>query len=288
MVFGDISGQLRKWQAEARKRREADAPARALRLVPEVVAHWTEVLNRAAPRAAPGKSPCDYAPWVKALSEAQGRVASRDVDEDRYAHWNYHNDFRRVMEDIALPAWPEARADLIEFALRFLEADVMLFRSGYAKRHLIQRLKQAPLSDAGIARIKPMLRRAVTKGAGLEEYRAWCKLAAHLVAEGHLPDLPGWLLPQARGTYLNYGMADGTLARQFWKADLSDSDMKRLVGGVFRPSRYAVVWPDFSQVVEIGGAYGSDEQRVKRNAWRMLDHVLRRVPDALDADTEKG
>lgn len=276
--YGDISGKLRKWQEEARKRRDADAPARALRLGPEVVAYWTKALERAAPLVRPGRLPCDYAPWTKALAKAREQAAPQDVETDRYAHWKYQTDFRSFMEDVVLPAWPEPRRDLIDFALLFLEADVMLFRSGYAKRHLIMRLKQSDLTGDDIRRVDKMLRRAVTQGAGLEEYRAWCKLAAHLVADGHLGDLPAWLYPQAHGTFLNYSMVDHRLAQQFRDADLSDADMKKLVGGVWRGSRHAIAWPDFRTVVDTKGEIESVQQQIKRNAWRMLDQILRRIP----------
>ncbi len=279
MVLGDISAQLRKWQEDARKRREADAPARALRLAPEIVDHWQKQLEKAIPHVRPGRTPCDYSPWVTALSKARGTVPPQGIHDDPYAHWNYHNDFKSFVEDLALPAWPVPRRDLMDFALLFLEADVMLFRSGYAKRHMIKRLKQAPLTQSDIARLDKMLRRSVLEGAGLEEYRAWCKLVAHLVANGHLGDLPAWLFPQAKGAFLNYSMADGRLAQQFWKADLSDADMKKLVGGVWRASRYAVAWPDLRRVVDTDGAIDTADQRIKRNAWRMLDHIFRRVPD---------
>ena len=278
MVLGDISAQLRKWQDEARRRREADAPARALRLAPEVVAHWQKQLEKAIPLVQPGRTPCDYIPWVTALSKARGAVPPKGLEDDPYAHWNYNNDFKSFVEDIALPAWPDPRRDLMDFALLFLESDVMLFRSGYAKRHMIKRLQQAPLTQIDIARLDKMLRRSVLEGTGVEEYRAWCKLAACLVAKGHLGDLPAWLFPQAKGAFLNFSMADGRLAQQFWKADLSDADMMKLVGGVWRASRYAVSWPNFRTVIDTGGAIDSEEQRTKRNAWRMLDHIMRRTP----------
>lgn len=287
MIFGNISGQRRKWQEEARKRREDDAPDRALRLFPEIVEKWTEVLRDAAVEVEPGALPCDYAPWIKAIGEAGRRHGFVAHPADLVPSTSVASRLRNFIEDVSLPAWPDPRRDLIEFALSVLEADVMLFRSGYAKRHLLKRLTQSPLTDADIARIEPMLRRAVTSGTGLEEYRAFCKLAAHLVAEGHLRDLSGWLCRHAEGAYLNYSMADGRLARQFWRAGLPDTEMKRLVGGV-RRSSHAIAWPDFSQVVEIADPLDGDKQRIKRNAWRMLDHILRRVPGALDAVPPKG
>ena len=188
MEFGDISGQLRKWQEEACLAREADAPDRELRLIPELVRSWTDVLREAAEIVEPGVRPCDYRPWVAAIGEAGQRHGLAAHQADLAPKTSFASRFRNFMEDVSLPAWPEPRRDLIEFALALLEADVMLFRSGYAKKNLIQRLKQSPLTDGDIIRIERMLRRAVIGGTGLEEYRAWCNLAAHLVAAGHAKD----------------------------------------------------------------------------------------------------
>ena len=271
MIFGDLSGRLRKLQDEARARREADAPDRALRLYPEIVERWTGVFREAADEIVPGSSPCDYEPWKNAIGEVGPR---HGFESDTFISSRALN----FIADVSMPAWPEPRRDLIEFSLVVLEADVMLFRTGYAKRHLIKRLQQAPLTQTDIARLDVMLRRAVTHGAGLEEYRAWCKLAAFLVDEGYSGDLPAWLFPQANGAFLNYSMADGHLAQKFWNAGLSDAEMRKLIGGVFRASSHAVSWPNFSEIVQVDGNFNTPQQRVKRNAWRMLDQIIRRVP----------
>lgn len=277
MNFGDISGQLRKWQEEARVRRAADAPDRALRLYPEIVERWTGVFREAADEVGTSGSPCDYAPWKKAIGEVGLRHGFKSYPRDpstciiSRAHY--------FIEDVSMPAWPEPRRDLIEFALVVLETDVMLFRTGYAKRHLIKRLQHAPLTQKDIARLDVLLRRAVTHGSGLEEYRAWCKLAAYFVDQGYLGDLPAWLYPQAKGAFLNYSMADGPLAQKFSSAGLSDAEMRKLVGGVFRASSHAVSWPNFSDIIKVDGSFNTPEQRVKRNAWRMLDQIIRRIPN---------
>lgn len=271
MIFGDISGQLRKWQEEARALRVADAPDRALRLHPEIVERWTSAFRGAADEIGPARSPCDYEPWRKAIGEVgprHGFEPDTDISSRAIA----------IIADVSMPAWPEPRRDLIEFALVVLEADVMLFRTGYAKRHLIKRLQQVPLTQTDIARLDAMLRRAVTRGTGPEEYRAWCKLAAYFVDEGYLSDLPAWLCTQAKGAFLNYRMADGRLAEQFANAGLSDTEMRKLVGSVFRAPKHAVSWPNFSEIIRVDANLNTPEQRVKRNAWRMLDHISRRVP----------
>lgn len=276
MRFGDISGQLRKLQEEDRKRREADAPDRALRLFPEIVERWTCVLSEAADEIGTGSSPCDYSPWEKAIGEVGLRHGFQSYAQDPST--GITSRARHFIEDVSMPAWPEPRRDLIEFALVVLETDVMLFRTGYAKRHLIKRLQQAPLIQNDLDRLDVLLRRAVTGGAGLEEYRAWCKLAAYFVDKGYLGDLPSWLYPQAKGAFLNYSMADGRLAQQFRNAGLSDAEMRKLIGGILRSSSHAVSWPNFSEIVKVNVNLNTTEQRLKRNAWRMLDHIIRRVP----------
>lgn len=271
MIFGDISGQLRKWQEEARVRRAADAPYRERRLYLEIVERWTGVFREAADEVGTGRSPCDYEPWEKAIAEVGTR---HGFDPDTFIS----SRALAFIADVSMPAWPEPSRDLIEFALVVLETDVMLFRTGYAKRHLIKRLQQAPLTQQDIARLDVMLRRAVTGGTGREEYRAWCRLAAYFVDQGYLGDLPAWLYPQAKGTYLNYSMADGRLAQKFSNAGFSEAEMRKLIGGVFGASSHAVSWPNFSEIVKVDGSFNTPEQRVKRNAWRMLDQIIRRVP----------
>lgn len=276
MIFGDISAQLRKSKEEARARRAADAPNRALRVRSEIVERWTYVFRKAADEVGSGERPCDYTPWEKAIGEVVLRRGFQSylLDPSTCIIWSARN----FIEDVSLPAWPEPRRDLIEFALVVLETDVMLFRTGYAKRHLIKRLQHAPLTQSDIARLDVLLRRAVNRGTGLEEYRAWCKLAAYFVDQGFLGDLPAWLYSHAKGAFLNYNMADGRLGQKFSNAGLSDADICKLTGGFFRASRHAVSWPNFSEVTKVGDGFNTPEQRVKRNAWRMLDHIFRRVP----------
>ena len=276
MNFGDISSHLRRLQDEARARREADAPDRALRLYPEIVERWTGILREAAEEIELGASPCDYAPWKKAIGEVGLRHGFKSYPQESSTF--IVSRARNFIEDVSMPAWPEPRRDLIEFALVVLETDVMLFRTGYAKRHLIKRLQHAPLAKKDIARLDVMLRRTVTRGTGLEEYRAWCKLAAYFVDEGYLGGLPAWLYSQAKGALLNYRVADGRLTQQFLNAGFSDAETRKLVGGFFCAPSHAVSWPNFSEITKIDGKFNTPEQRVKRNAWRMLDQIIRRVP----------
>ena len=77
--------------------------------------------------------------------------------------------------------------------------------------------------------------------------------------------------------------ADGRLAEQFANSGLSDAEMRKLIGGMLRASSHAVSWPNFSELIRVNGNFDTHEQRVKRNAWRMLDQIMRRVP-SLDRD----
>ena len=154
-------------------------------------------------------------------------------------------------EDIAQPGWPEPRSALIDFALTFLEADVMLFRSGYAKRHLARRLGQAPLTAADVARIEAVLRRATAGGAGLEEFRAYADLAARLVAEARLPGFEDWLVGRAEGAILTADRCDGRESRDIRRlAPLSEADL----AGWQRLGGPGVVWPGLDRLVDAGRA----------------------------------
>jgi len=181
-----------------------------------------------------------------------------------------------IASDIAQPGWAEPRDDLIEFALVYLEADVMLFRSGYTKRHLIKRLQQSPLSKRHVARIDALLRRAVCDGTGVEEFRAYRKIAAHLVLEDRLPDLEDWLEEQADGAILTLDRADGALLADL-RSRLSE-ELRALVWKtrLFGRSRWGVVYPQLSEVVPAGKQIEESAQRVKFNAYLMLSFIDRR------------
>ncbi|MFQ6546460.1 hypothetical protein AADZ90_000775 [Aestuariibius sp. 2305UL40-4] len=249
---------------------EEDRGARAARLIPEIVELWTEIIKQALPNVSPGDRPCSYRPWAEALGAGSkdyrwaGAVVTQPVGRAESLMW--------IATDIAQPGWPEPRRDLIEFALVFLEADVMLFRSGYTKRHLIRRLQQSPLSEADVRRAKFLLKRAVVVGTGLEEQRAYRKLAAHLVCQGHLQDLSGWLRDAASGAVITVNGAEGSdYFKMLMNPELSDRDLDRLV--VFdsygRP-KSGFLYPEMSSVVRAGENLVRTDQRIKRNAYRML------------------
>jgi hypothetical protein len=178
-----------------------------------------------------------------------------------------------IAQDVAQPGWPEARSDLIEFALAFLEADVMLFRSGYTKRHLIKRLQQSPLSDAEISRVDVLLRRAVLQGTGLEEARAFRRLAARLCVQGYLPDLAEWLREQSHGAIVTFGRLGYRILEGF-----SEQDQVRLISrtGNWRPE-WGVVYPLMNEVVPAGELLKEPDQQTKSTAFYMLDTIQNRV-----------
>ncbi len=267
---------FKKYHEDRRREREADAPMRALRLAPELVELWTNVVRDASVIVGSGEKPCDYTPWKIALSYAGEKHGLIELRGNESPPAGIATRFSAFLWDVASPAWPDPRRDLIEFALTALEADPKLFRSGYAQKYLIVRLKQSPLTGGDVARAGSLLRRAVMQGSGFEEFREYCKLAGHLTASGHLPDLQAWLERRAAGAILTFGMSGSRPFFQILEA-LPEADLKRLnIGGWRRPHVNGVAWPNLGKVVPAGTALSTQEQRVKRNAWRMLDHILHR------------
>ena len=76
-------------------------------------------------------------------------------------------------------AWSRAPFSSIEVAIRFLEADLICFRSGYVKQRLIRHLVRQPLSDDALRRLRGVavssLSRPTRRG-----FRAVCRLAARV------------------------------------------------------------------------------------------------------------
>lgn len=170
---------------------ELEREHRALRLSPGDVAYWTKAVATVAAMVAPADRPCSYRNWTETLNE-YARARAVIGAPPKYTA-DLPSRLMSFAEDLAHPDWTDPRPDLVEFALVFLEADVMLFRSGYTKRHLIKRLQKCALIGDQVDRVDGLLRRSITEGAGLEECRAYRRLAAKLVADGDLKDLPRWL-----------------------------------------------------------------------------------------------
>lgn len=252
---------------------------RAARIDPAKVSAWTMLVSRAAKIVNPGAKPCSYAPWDKALTTCAQSSAFRVLEDRETPYLSPSSNLMIMAADIAQPCWPEPRPDLIEFALAFLEADVMLFRSGYTKRHLIKRLQQSPLSNDQILRVDRLLRRAVTSGAGLEEFRAYCKMAAHLVEKGYADDLTDWLSAQAEGAILTWRWAGAeTWAAFTQNPALSDREMESLWElKLFKGFKWGLVYPELTRIVPAGKHLKEPENQVRTGAFLMLRAINRRM-----------
>ncbi|MDQ2089778.1 hypothetical protein [Marimonas arenosa] len=250
---------------------------------PETVGFWLDVLLWVAALVERGSTtrPCSYVSWARALHKFEAlkgvEMGAGSPGDDRWS--SYHSRLMRFVEDVAQPRWSEPRRDLIEFALAFLEADVMLRRSGYAKKNLARRLKQAPLCDGDVARLDAVFRRQVVQGTGLEEFGAYARLAAKLMNEGRLPGLEAWLEERAQGAILTVDNMDGAemLALVWENEALSEMDQARLARiRCFGPTKWGVVWPGTDLIVPAGERLKEADEQVKRNAYQMLRALRRR------------
>ena len=265
---------LRQHNREAIARNLADREARALRLTPEAVARWTALVRAVAPAVARGKRVCNYGPWERALQE-YSRVPPFVGQETPYSKVML-SEFHSFVADLAQPGWPRSdkfgpRADMVEFALCYLEADVMKFGSGYKKRHFIRRLQQSPLSDDQIARIDRLIRRAVTEGTGLEENRAYRKLAAHLIVQGHLPGLYLWLEQMAQGAQVRSKDAPARLIFQV----LNRVGEATWTEWIRWQSSKALTYPTLTDLADADRA---NESLARRSAFRFLMAIEARSP----------
>lgn len=270
MKPSEIRYWTKDYPEQVRREREADRPRRLKVMTPEAATFWISVLDRAEPmaRAATWKRPCDYAPWSDALE----KIASIDKDwppmgdvPDAFPTSNIMS-FAR---DVACPGWPEGHAHLVEFALRFLEADVMLFNSGYVKRHLLRRLRQAHWTDQQTDRAEALLRRAVVEGTGLEEYREFCRLASRVLND----DLGEWLADQAERAFLTLGDLDGDDYLR-WAETLGEDALQKLAKhGLSLRLKHAFAADPPHSIIKIKDL--PEDNRIRRNAWRMLRHIKR-------------
>lgn len=267
---------LRDYNEEMRARRERDRPLRAVRLASGAVAEWTGVIKQAAAIVRVGKRPCDYGPWLQVLKELRrDPLFVGTVQPDQTMPYET---LMGMVWDVAQPGWVEPRRDLIEFALAFLEADVMLHGSGYAKRHLLKRLQQSDLTDQDVARVRVLLMRAVLEGTGMEEARAYRKIAAHLVLKQRLPEFAAWLEEAAQGAILTLDRATGmTWQEMAFNPNLSEADKDRLTHvNWLGPSKWGVVYPDMTQVTRAGAVLKEPDQKIRRTAHLMLQAIRAR------------
>ncbi len=219
--------------------------------------------------------PCHYGPWAAALLRLENIDA--EWPELGKAHWRPSNpmlpndadNLLNIAAEVSQSKWPEEHAHLADFALKFLEADVMLFRSGYVKKHLLRRLQQADLDAQQTARSQTLLKRAVEQGAGLEEYREFCRLAAVTADDS----LQTWLNEKAEGVVLTLNAFRG----RDWGDAIGQFDegtaMKLIRSGLYGRPTFGFK-SDFSlPIVKMSDV--SNDNRIKTNAWRMLRHVER-------------
>lgn len=255
---------------------EFEREYREQRLNPKDLAYWTKAVATVAPKITPGKRPCCTYQWVGVLHE-YSREPPFIGKPPKYPT-DLASRLMAFAEDVAQPAWQFPRSELIEFALVFLEADVMLFRSGYTKRHLIKRLQQSPLTEDHINRLERLLRRSITKGTGLEEFRAFRSLAGHLVVKGELGDFVNWVEETAQGAILTLDRADGPttalMLEHFREGDPDTKLWSRV--SFFGPAKWGLPYPKMSPAVRAGSRVKETHQQVKYSAYLMLSAILRR------------
>ncbi|MEM1372909.1 MAG: hypothetical protein AAGF78_00865 [Pseudomonadota bacterium] len=252
-----------QYEAETHARQRADAEERALRLHPDDVTRWTDVMKAVAPTVRTGARPCDYRPWQAAL-DAYGRVPHW-IGKATLAEGMVAAQLMWMAWDVAQPAWPAPRRDLIDFALTFLEADVMLFRSGYCKKLLLRRLRQAPLAAGDMASLDGLIRRSVARGTGLEEFREYAKLAAKLELDGRLPGLRQWLEAEARGAVIT--------GWEYIEMHTSGLNFEALLEAYGRQRTAFFRYPDFTEMT--GRPRPDAASKAKRNAWLILMQIAR-------------
>lgn len=269
----DYTRVLRRQNRAAMARNLADREARASRLSPEAVARWTALVKAVARIVPPAKRPCSHDRWERALQDFARTPPFIGALDDRSRA--AASDLSAFVADVAQPGWPDPRPDLIEFALTCLEADVMLFGSGYKKRHLIRRLQQSPLTGDQLARVDRLIRRAVTEGTGREENRAYRKQAAHLMWRGEVPGLYLWLEETAKGALIRSG--DLPTSLQFHLTERLGDDWGRWYGLL---GAKALVAPELGVMVAVP-RQPDKAALARRSAFRFLMAIEARCPHAL-------
>lgn len=171
-LFKQSQFDWRYHQYQNARARFADREARWERLNTTVADHWVKILQKAGPiaRQVHSHKPCSYDPWCTALGKL-GVNANVNL-----LCW--------FAEEAGYAGWPEKHAHLVRFVLTFMEEDPILFRTGYAKKNMAKRLKQADLSTNDIVRIGNVMKKVVVQGCGLEEFKPYCKLAQKVKPDG--------------------------------------------------------------------------------------------------------
>ena len=112
----------------------------------------------------------------KVRKESRGAMEAWRQACDRYRrHTSPMDEWLRQIDTIGLAD----SASLKDFAITFLEADPMYFRSGYIKARLLHRLKAAQLDEREASRLAAVLMDAIRR-RGQREFLDYCRLAATL------------------------------------------------------------------------------------------------------------
>ena len=210
---------------------------------------WTKFMRLAATRVWPDQRPCSYGPWLAAFNELGASLKDRQ-------------NFCLTYETISRTDWHDIGAEWLEFALSFLECDVMLFRSGYAKRRFIHRLSRCKLPANQLERCEHLLRRAVTDGTGKEEFIEYCAMAARLDPAG----LADWLVAR---------LGDTVIALTERGIDQHEQASGKLHVYLDNSHLFGLTAPH-PGVIELATRSDDPLAKVRRNAWRMLWAILRR------------
>lgn len=268
----EIAYWTKTYPEKQRRAREADLPRRLALLTPEATANWIGIIEKASRETAVSerKRPCDYSAWAKALRAPRG-PKSEAQDAKRYYYYGnggFADELMSFASDASLPGWPLDHAHLVDFALCFLEADVMLFRSGYTKRHLLRRLRQAKLNDVHKKRAVDLIKRAVVNGSGLEEFREFKRLTLLVANE----DLRIWLEKSSEGAFLTVNDMHHDVLE--WCEKFDDRTWQKLgrFGFSLQPT-YAFAAEAPHTIVKTKDL--TEDNRIKKNAWHILDHLKR-------------
>ena len=215
--------------------------------------HWaTEVLHRLAQHVSlsPNK-PCDYAPWTQAFQEI--RVEPSLITG--------------LARKLSRRRWHDHQFAMAEFAITYLEVDVMLFQSGYDKAKLIRRIGQTNLTPVQLERVQSLLKGAVLKGAGREEFIAYCKLAAKIMPSG----LRYWLHNYAKDAVVIVE-GDSQRTQVSWE-DLTKDGIYQLLSG--RLNWWARDGHNGTEylMVKADRRLRTPDQQIARNALYMLLRV---------------
>ncbi len=147
----------------------------------------------------------DATPTVEELRERAGLLATamdgvpgdwrlRKPSPERVQHLARVGWFHELSIGLYEPVWGALErlrsgdASRIETLIRFLEADVYCFGSGYLKADLIRSMTRSELGEAEVARLRRVVL-AVVGSYDRREFRAYCRLARRLDSPSLREDL---------------------------------------------------------------------------------------------------